>query len=482
MLSHDKSSKEVCGIWRTLAHCVKSLCESRGTSAGIITPNLDDVSQLRTSFLSNSSVLRTSERSKQSGTETSPNSNGQASVFSTMVNLFSTITGAGMLGLPYAFANSGVALGMTWFTIIGFGEIYTMHLFGKCLLREEKYSFQAMAQKTLKFRGSEHLVNVILSINCFGCCCGYLIICGQLLPDLILHFMDDPIPSYLLNGKIWITSITWVIVFPLVCLKSINALRFTSTLGFIGIVYVSVLTVIFGYGGELLGDPCKGHEDCPGNFCWGFPGNIPNQLRVISIFCWAFVATQNIPSLTLELKSRSLRRLDISIFGASMSVFAIYSVTALAGYNAFGDYVNANLLKSFPVNLFPSVARLCIAIVLSLCIPLQVFPLKNSVCNMLFGMDAVECSSSKYYGVIISLLLAAWAVVVGISDLSIVMAFIGGTSSMYIGYTFPAYFYIKVFAKDGLTFDRVVSYVILVMSLLLSPLLVAVEIYSLADG
>merc|ERR1719320_432242 len=115
----------------------------------------------------------------------------------------------------------------------------------------------------------------MLSINCFGCCCGYLIICGQLLQDLILHFMDDPIPSYLLNGKIWVTGITWLIAFPLVCLKNINSLRFTSTLGFIGIAYVSVLTIIFGYGGGLLGDPCKGHEDCPGNFFGVFQVTYP---------------------------------------------------------------------------------------------------------------------------------------------------------------------------------------------------------------
>ena len=75
----------------------------------------------------------------------------------------------------------------------------------------------------------------------------------------------------------------------------------------------------------------------------------------------------------------------------------VYFVTALGGYVAFGDSVDANLLLSFPINTYSSVARIGIAFSLCTTIPLQMYPAKNCVCNILFGLDANECSKVRYY-------------------------------------------------------------------------------------
>jgi len=407
---------------------------------------------------------------------------GRASIFSTMINMFTTITGAGMLGLPYAFANSGVALGGVWFVITGFGEAYAIHLLAKCVIKERKFSFRALAKKTLKFKGKEHFVNAILAFNCFGYCCGYLVVFGQLLPDIVRDFFHPPTGSILLNPTFWITIMVWVIAFPLVCLKSLNSLKFTSTLGFVGIAYIAIVTVLFAFGNDIIGDPCEKKKQCPGKFYWGFPGDVPDLLRVMSVFCYAFVCTQNVPTLTFELKDRSVRRLDTAVFGAVFMAIVIYFMTALAGYKAFGDIVDSDLLLSFPINTYSSVARLGTGIVLCTTFPLQMYPTKNSVCNIIFGLEAHECSNLQYYGIIFLLLAVAWGVGVAINNLSIILAFIGATTSIFIGYSFPAYFYIKLFAKkEGLTCDKLMSYIILTASLILSPLLVAVEIYSLIN-
>lgn len=405
-----------------------------------------------------------------------------STIFSTMINLFNTITGAGMLGLPWAFSNSGVALGSVWFVITGFGEAYAIHLLGKCVLKERKFSFRALAKKTLKFKGNEHFVNAIMAVNCFGYCCGYLVVCGQVFPDIIRDFFHPHKSSIFLSSTFWVSIVVWVIAFPLVCLKTLNSLKFTSTLGFLGIAYISIVTVLFAYGSDLIGDPCEGNKDCPGDFYWGFPGDVPNLLRVIAVFCYAFVATQNVPTLTFELKNRSVRRLDTAVIGAISMAIVIYFLTALAGYKAFGDIVDPDMLRSFPINTYSSVARLGIGMVLCTTYPLQMYPTKNSICNIIFGLDAEECSNKRYYGTIFVLLAASWGIGICINDLSIILAFIGATTSIFIGYSFPAYFYIKLFAdKEGLSCDKVMSYILLISSLILAPALVAVEIYSLIN-
>jgi len=438
--------------------------------------------KLMSPLLSSKAVLPTPHRMNQKTSTKLLPTRGRATILSTAINMFNTIVGAGMLGLPYGFANAGVQMGSVWFVITGFGGAYSIHLLAKCALDEEMFSFRALAKKTLKFKGNEHFVNAMLAFNCFGNCCGYVVICGQLIPDIFRDLINPLEGSLWLSTMFWITIVVWVISLPLVCLKNLNSLKFTSTLGFVGTMYVVVLTVLYAWRNDLVGDPCEHKSSCPGEFVWGFPGDTPNLLRVIAVFCFAFVATQNVPSLTFEMKKRSIRRFDIAICGAISMSTVVYFLTALGGYVAFGDIVDADLLQSFPINTYSSIAR--IGIVLSLCttIPLQMYPVKNSVCNIFFGLDAYECSSERHYGTVLLLLAACWGVGLHVKDLSVILSFLGATTAVFIGYSFPAYFYIKLYAKKGkITCDVVLSYLILAASLILSPLLIAVEIYSLID-
>jgi len=73
---------------------------------------------------------------------------GAASVFSTSVNLFNSIVGASMIGLPYGMANCGIILGVVFIILGGIGEAFVIHLLGKCVLKEAAYSFQKLARKT----------------------------------------------------------------------------------------------------------------------------------------------------------------------------------------------------------------------------------------------------------------------------------------------------------------------------------------------
>jgi len=409
---------------------------------------------------------------------------GSATIFSIMINLFSTITGAGMLGLPYAFANTGVVMGLGWFLLTGFGEAYALHLLAKCVIKKKMYSFRELAEETMNLKWSENLVDAMLALNCFGCCCGYLIIIGHLLPDIFREFVHPPDNSVLLNRNILISVVSWVVTFPLVCLKTLDSLRFTSTLGMLGILYVSIVTILFAYRTDLIGDPCENKLECPGDFYWGFTGDLPNILRVLSVFCFAFVSAQNVPKLTQELKDRSECRMGNAIYGAISMSIVLYFLTAVAGYKAFGDSVDADLLRSFPINKYTSAARIGITTVLCTTFPLQMFPTKNSVCNLIFGKNAVDCSNFQFYITTFFLVAATWVIGVWINDLSIILEFGGATTAICIGYTLPSFFYIKIFSNpkdERLTCDMVMSYIILTASLILSPILIAVEIYSFLD-
>lgn len=253
-------------------------------------------------------------------------------------------------------------------------------------------------------------------------------------------------------------------------------------MGFLTILYLSIFTLMLCWGNGLVGDPCEEMAECPGDFYWGYPGDPLNILRVISVFCSTFVATQNVPKLTFELQKRSVRRIDIATVGAMSMTIMLYFSTALAGYKAFGNIVDGDLLNSVPLNIYSSIARLGMGIKICATSPLQLSPTKNSVCNMIYGLDIYECSNYQYFGVIFFLLAIIWIVGVCIHDLSIVLTFLGATACMFTGYTFPAYCYIKLFAgQKGLCFDKVMSYIIFAASLILCPSLIYFQIYSLSQ-
>jgi len=351
------------------------------------------------------------------------------------------------------------------------------------VLTERKYTFRALAKKAMKFKGSEHVVNAALAVNGFGICCSYLIICGQLYPDIIRFFFDPLEGSISLNPIFWVSIVVWAVDLPFVCYKSLDSLKFTSTLGFVGTLWICTITILYGFGNDVFGDPCMNKESCPGDFFWVFSGDVPNLIRVVSVFFFAFMSTQNIPTTTFELKRRSIHRVNTASSGAIFMAFVLFTLVALGGYRAFGDMVDADVLKTFPLNTYSSTARLAITIVLMTTFPIQMHPTKNSVCNLIFGLDAHQCSNGRYYFTIFALLAAAWTVGICINDLSIIMAFIGATTSIFIGFTLPAYFYIKLFAhREGLTCDKIMSYFLLTMSLILSPTLLTLEIYSLVHS
>eukprot|EP00494_Astrolonche_serrata_P018257 UN18449 len=106
-------------------------------------------------------------------------------MMSTSLNIVNTIIGAGMLSLPYAFSETGVSMGIVWFLIAAAGEAQAVHLLACCVLKERKFSFRALAIKTLPFerKTSEKFMEGLMAVNCFGLATSYLVVIGDLAPD-----------------------------------------------------------------------------------------------------------------------------------------------------------------------------------------------------------------------------------------------------------------------------------------------------------
>jgi amino acid permease len=210
-----------------------------------------------------------------------------ASIFSCYVNLTNTIIGAGLLGLPYAYSNTGWILGTALMLIAGLSSVFALHILSECAIKKggpsSFYSVAAIAMPEFTV-----LIDIAVAIKCFGVATSFLIVIGDLMPDV----MDSlNIGGFLLHRRIWI-AIGFLIVAPLSCLKDLHSLKYTS---FISIGFVLFLVgVIVLYSLNIPGlDPCEDIKQ--GDVCVGSKSNFifnTNTLRVFSIYVFGFTCHQ----------------------------------------------------------------------------------------------------------------------------------------------------------------------------------------------
>merc|ERR1719361_2933286 len=242
----------------------------------------------------------------------------------------------------------------------------TVHMVNRCVINQRKYSFRALAAKTFRnVPNAQVIMEVIIAENCFGFSVSYLIIIGDLLPDVVLGFTNSS-SELLQNRAFWITVIGALFCFPLMFLRTMDSLRYTSMISISGIFYIVVLCVLYGV---RVMDPCEGASGrCPGSFHIDAPGSFWDAIKVLSIYIFAYACTQNVPIMAYELKNRSIQKLKVSF------VTVIYMVCSLFGYLAFGGYVTGDLLKVMPDSRAATLARIAIAMTVVSCFALQMQP------------------------------------------------------------------------------------------------------------
>ncbi len=106
--------------------------------------------------------------------------------------LIGTIIGAGIFGIPYVVARSGVLPGLFYFLILG-GAVLLIHLFfAEIVLRtKEKYRLVGFAQKYLGERG-KILIAISVVLGAIGTLLAYLILAGGFLKILFSPALDLP--------------------------------------------------------------------------------------------------------------------------------------------------------------------------------------------------------------------------------------------------------------------------------------------------
>lgn len=338
-------------------------------------------------------------------------------------NLANTILGAGMLGLPMAFSRCGMALGFV--LLIVFAGLASLGLFllsASCDIVGRPASFVTVSERAV--RGSGILLSSAIAIKCFGVAVSYLVIVGDVMPQVLLGLgYTGQGDSVLLERRLW-SLLAAVCVSPLAYLRDLHSLRHISLVAISCVLAIAVLIVLFSFRPPLSPavDPCpaaasplagdgattagagaSGSTPTDGiispRACRGpvvAVGNAVDTLVALPTFVFAFTCHQNIPVITNELRAAcaahggshhgpAQRRAGEAtiILGAGAIAGLVYALVGGCGYSTFGDAVQGDVLRSYPASPLLAVARLAIAVIVTLSYPMQAHPGRECILAIL---------------------------------------------------------------------------------------------------
>lgn len=368
-----------------------------------------------------------------------------ASFVSCYTNLTNTIIGSGVLGLPYAIANSGLILGVMLVLISSGLTIFSLHLLAICATKvPPPASFYSVTEASVPHL--TFMIDLAVAIQCFGVCSSYLIVIGGLMPDVMTQIGED---GFFTERFPWIL-LGFAVVAPLSCFKKMDALKFTSGLSVAFVFFLMTLVFLYSLKIESL-PPCTDDGDDDGE-C---KGDIPmfsitgNTFRVLSIFIFAFSCQTNIFNVVNELRNPTQARFDAVSGCAIVTSGSIYLVVAVAGFLTYGTEVESNILISYPKTKLTSAARVFVSMLVAFSYPILFLPGRSSIMGLWRGFDKDpdawhKYNSHRYVIVTVCLLAASLGTALLVEDLGLVFGLVGATGATMISFILPGISYYKM--------------------------------------
>ncbi|KAG0001064.1 hypothetical protein BGZ65_003828 [Modicella reniformis] len=364
-----------------------------------------------------------------------PNHGG--SLFSSFLNMANSIIGAGIIGLPFAFQEAGLGMGIILLCVLTWIVDWTVGL----LVHSGKLSGRTTYQDLLLFCfGKMGLIMISLFqfIFAFGAMCAYTVIVGDTLPHvlqaLIPGIEDRPVVGFLARRTFVIIFCTVLISFPLSLYRDISKLAKTSAIAMVALVVIIIAVMIEGprAPAEIRGDP---------NLVWTFAR--PELFQSIGVISFAFVCHHNSFLIFSSLQKPTINRLKL-VTHMSMTVSLLAClILALSGYINFSDKTQGNILNNFPSdNFIINIARFCFGVNMFTTLPLEAFVCREVIETYYF---AGETFSMKRH-IIITTGLVGVALVIALMtcNLGFVLEVTGGFSATALAFILPPLCYLKL--------------------------------------
>lgn len=189
-------------------------------------------------------------------------------------------------------------------------------------------------------------------------------------------------------------------------------------------------------------------------------------LQAISVISFAFVCHHNSLLIYGSLKKPTIDRFARVTHYSTFTSMSACLTMALAGFIAFGEKTQGNILNNFPSeNLVVNIARFLLGANMVTTLPLECFVCREVMLNYWFPNEPYNPNLHLIFTT--SLVVTAMTLSLITCDLGAVFELIGATSACALAYILPPLCYIKLSTRSWKTVPAILCVVfgIIVMTI-----------------
>ncbi|GJN38885.1 hypothetical protein PR202_gb27964 [Eleusine coracana subsp. coracana] len=405
-----------------------------------------------------------------------------ASFSGAVFNLSTTIVGAGIMALPASIKMLGIIPGILMIIIVALLTEASIDMLVRCSHQGKITSYGWLMGEAYGQWGRIALQTSVV-INNIGVLIVYMIIIGDVLSGTtsagVHHrgILEGWFGAHLWNSRVIVLLATALLVFaPLVSLKRLDALKYTSALSVaLAVVFVVItagIAIIKLFNGTVAMPKLFPELD-------GL-SSIWKLFTAVPVLVTAYICHYNVHSIDNELEDRTQIKpiVRTSLFLCS----SVYIATSFFAYLLFGEGTLDDVLANFDANLgipfssiFDDIVRVSYAAHVMLVFPIVFFALRLNLDGLLFPTSRHISRDNKRFAIItISLLTAIYLAAIFIPSIWDAFQFTGATAAVLIGFIFPAMIILRDPYAVATKRDKILGVTMIVLAIVSN----AVALYS----
>ena len=360
-------------------------------------------------------------------------SEGDGTFLSSVFTCANSAIGAGVLAFPYAFAQTGLVLGVVLSLVLATIMLVALHIIIVGTNSSNAASYQALVRHSMGPR-AEKVVAVLMVVYLFGAITGYFIVIGDMIPPLFALIPNCP--AFLLDkpaelqhsildrpGRTIVMGVlSTAVCFPLCLLKKISALSYSSGAAIVAIAYMVILVVVKSVTQMVTDADAVAHAaNASAAALVARPPTVlvrpsPSIFLAVPLVAFALQAHVQVPNIYASLSTT--KRNDLCCRGkvlkqvwvmdwiliASYAIcLGFYIPAGIFGYLQFGEGATpADILSKggYPEgDVTVIIARICVALTAIACVPLNHFPARVAIWGLYrhvrYGLGASNAAEGE---------------------------------------------------------------------------------------
>ncbi|CBN75648.1 conserved unknown protein [Ectocarpus siliculosus] len=360
---------------------------------------------------------------------------GNSSAAGAVSNFVNTIVGAGIIGLPFALAESGLWAGVFLLCLAAFLTNRSTNMLIAAGEKIGRLNYEELMADSFGNAGV-YLYSFFVVLLGYGAMSAYLIIVADTIPAIAEASGTTNGPFADRHAVIFMFGI--FVVLPLSLLKDLSKLAYTSGISVLADVFLTLIVFFAGAGEASTNDDIDSSER--------FVFIRPTVFAGFGAISFAFVSQS---ASFLVYRSMSKGGVDrwACVTRWSVSIALGLGLTlALSGYLNFVNETDANILNNLGTRHGPAnIARAFLALTMVFTYPMEMYVARHALDVAVFQtwLGKGPTTQARHFGISIALWVLSIVLAASTKNLGSILEIFGAFSANAVGYVMPALLFIK---------------------------------------